>query len=68
MRIRQVRGHDFMPEVARRRLEECVFGSGADAVRDVQVMFPNHVVYEEENSLRVAVKDRSFQVAEFRKV
>jgi len=68
MKIMQVRGHDFMPEVARKRLEASVFGSGEEAVRDVQQVFPNHIVYEEAGSLRVAVKDRSFQVAEFRKL
>jgi len=68
MRIRQIRGHYFMPEVARKRLEESVFGSGEEAARDIQQIFPNHVVYEEGGSLKVAVKDRSFQVAEFLEV
>ena len=65
MRIKQVWGEFFMPEVARRRLEESVFGSGEEAVRDIQQVFPNHVVYEEDGSLKVTVKDRSFRVAEF---
>jgi hypothetical protein len=68
MRIRQVTGHYLMPDVARKRLEESVFGSGEEALRNVQEVFPNHVVYEEANSLRVAVRDRSFQVAEFVKL
>ena len=65
MRIKQVWGEFFMPEVARRRLEESVFGSGEEAVRDIQRIFPHHVVYEEAGSLKVTVKDRSFRVAEF---
>ncbi len=68
MRIRQIEGHYFMPEIARKRLEESVFGSGEDAVRDIQQIFPNHVVYEEAGTLKVAVKDRSFKVAEFLEV
>jgi hypothetical protein len=68
MRIRQIWGEFFMPEVARKRLEESVFGSGEEAVRDIQQIFPNHVVYEEAGSLKVTVKDRSFRVAEFLEV
>jgi hypothetical protein len=68
MRIRQIRGNYFMPEVARKRLEESVFESGEEAVRDIQQIFPHHVVYEEAGSLMVTVKDRSFKVAEFLEV
>lgn len=65
MRIKQLSGHDLVPDVARRRLEEEVFSSVDVAKRELQSFFPHHLVCEDGLRLRIAVRDRSFFVAEF---
>jgi hypothetical protein len=38
------------------------------AKRQVQTLFPNHVVRSEPGGISVVLKDKSFQVAAFREV
>ena len=68
MRIKQLSGHDLVPDVARRRLEEEVFSTVEVAKRELQAFFPHHLVCEDGARLRIAVRDRSFYVAEFLEV
>jgi hypothetical protein len=68
MRIVQVGGSRLMAEDARRRLESIVFRSSLEAARGLQRCFPHHVVYERGDRIQVAVRDRSFVVADFKPV
>lgn len=68
MKIKQIRGHSVLTESARRRLENAVFPNDENARRELQQIFPNHVVVNEPGRFSVFVKDRSFQVAQFEAV
>ena len=68
MKLMQIRGQDALPEFARKRLEEVVYSNSEFAKRDIQDMFPNHLVSEQSGRLRVAVRDNSFIIAEFMEV
>jgi hypothetical protein len=65
MKLIQITGQDNLPEFARRRLEEVVYSSSELARRDIQDIFPNHLISEQSGRLRVAVRDNSFVIAEF---
>ncbi len=68
MRIVQVGGSGLMAEDARRRLESIVFQSSLEAAKRLQRCFPHHVVFERGDRIQVAVRDKSFVVADFKPV
>ncbi len=68
MKIKQVNGIQLVPEVTRKYLETVVYPSADRARQDIQHCFPNHVVCEDAGRLRVAVRDKSFFIADFMQI
>jgi hypothetical protein len=68
VRIRQIHGESPVSELARKRLERIFFSNLDSAKRQLQQVFPNHVVSKEAGQLVVTTKDKAFHVAIFKEV
>ena len=68
MKIIQTVGTTLVARQLRLRLESTTFPSMEQAKREVQTLFPNHLVASEPGGITVTLKDKSFQVAAFREV
>jgi hypothetical protein len=68
MRIKQVSGQSLLTEEARKRLEAIVFHNADTARHDLERYFPNHIVSNEAGRLRIAVRDKTFFIAEFKEI
>jgi hypothetical protein len=66
MKIKQVDGFAFLTDYHRQRLEAIYYPTLESARQHLQEAFPNHVVVAQPGRFVVAVKDRTFQVAEFK--
>ena len=68
MKIIQISGHDFVPSPVQRTIESSIYSDAEQARVDVQKYFPNHLVCSSPDALRVTLKDKSFYIAEFRRI
>ena len=68
MKLKQISGHSFVPMSVQEMLEASIYADAEQARVDLQKYFPNHLVRNNADALKVAVKDGSFFIAEFRRV